>query len=57
MDAQVIEIQSLTQPEVQIFSSLTEVQLRNRLNAEQGLFIAESPKVIRVALDAGYEAV
>jgi tRNA G18 (ribose-2'-O)-methylase SpoU len=31
--------------------------LRNRLNAEQGLFIAESPKVIRVALDAGYEAV
>jgi len=57
MDAQVIEIQSLTQPEVQIFSSLTEAQLRNRLNAEQGLFIAESPKVIRVALDAGYEAV
>lgn len=31
--------------------------MRNRLNAEQGLFIAESPKVIRVALDAGYEAV
>jgi len=29
--------------------------LRNRLNAEQGIFIAESPKVIRVALSAGYE--
>ena len=34
---------------------MTETQLRNRLNAEQGLFIAESPKVIRVALQAGYE--
>ena len=40
-----------------MYSSLTEAQLRNRLHAEQGLFIAESPKVIRVALDAGYEAV
>lgn len=57
MHSQVIEIQSLTQPEVQIFSSLTEAQLCNRLHAEQGLFIAESPKVIRVALNAGYEAV
>lgn len=57
MHSQVIEIQSLIQPEVQIFSSLTEAQLCNRLHAEQGLFIAESPKVIRVALNAGYEAV
>lgn len=57
MHSQVIEIQSLTQPEVQIFSLLTEAQLCNRLHAEQGLFIAESPKVIRVALNAGYEAV
>ena len=38
-----------------IFATMTETQLRNRLNAEQGLFIAESPKVIRVALQAGYE--
>ena len=52
-----INIDSLARPEVQIYSALTEAQLRNRLNAEQGLFIAESPKVIRVALDAGYEAV
>ena len=51
----VIEIKSLEQPEVQVFSKLTEAQLRNRLNAEQGMFIAESPKVIRVALSAGYE--
>ena len=51
----VIEITSLEQPEVQVFSKLTEAQLRNRLNAEQGMFIAESPKVIRVALSAGYE--
>lgn len=54
--ARIIKIDSLAQPEVQVFSSLTEAQLRNRLHAGQGLFIAESPKVIRVALDAGYEA-
>lgn len=44
----------LNQPEVQVYASLTEAQLRNRLDPENGLFIAESPKVIRVALDAGY---
>ena len=38
-----------------MFSSLTEAQLRNRLEPEKGIFIAESPKVIRVALNAGYE--
>ena len=38
-----------------MFASMTEAELRNRLNSEQGIFIAESPKVIRVALDAGYE--
>jgi tRNA G18 (ribose-2'-O)-methylase SpoU len=50
----VIHIDSLTHPGVEIFSTLTEAQLRNRLHAEQGMFIAESPKVIHVALDAGY---
>ena len=35
--------------------ALTEAQLRNRLEPEKGIFIAESPKVIRIALDAGYE--
>ncbi len=50
----VIEIQSLDHPGVEVFSTLTEAQLRNRLEPEKGLFIAESPKVIHVALDAGY---
>lgn len=40
-----------------MFASLTEAQLRNRLEPEKGIFIAESPKVIGVALDAGYEPV
>lgn len=38
-----------------MFSRLTEAQLRNRAEPEKGIFIAESPKVIHVALDAGYE--
>ena len=51
----IIEISSLSHPGVEIFSTLTEAQLRNRLEPEKGLFIAESPKVIKVALDVGYE--
>ncbi len=51
----VIRIAALNQPGVEVFSTLTEAQLRNRLEPEKGVFIAESPKVIRVALDAGYE--
>lgn len=38
-----------------MFGTLTEAQLRNRLEPDKGVFIAESPKVIKVALDAGYE--
>ena len=38
-----------------MFSSLTEAQLRNRIDPAKGIFIAESPKVIKVALNAGYE--
>lgn len=53
----VIEITSLEQPGVEVFSTLTEAQLRNRLDPQHGIFIAESPKVIRVALDAGYEPI
>ncbi|MDE6526449.1 MAG: RNA methyltransferase [Muribaculaceae bacterium] len=52
-----ITVDSLAQPGLEVFSSLTEAQLRNRLEPDKGLFIAESPKVIRVALDAGYEPV
>jgi tRNA G18 (ribose-2'-O)-methylase SpoU len=40
-----------------VFSTLTEAQLRNRLEPSKGIFIVESPKVIRVALTAGYEPV
>ena len=51
----IIEITSLNHPGLETFSSLTEAQLRNRLEPTKGLFIAESPKVIKVALDAGYQ--
>ena len=53
----IIEISSLDAPELAVYAHLTESQLRNRLNPDEALFIAESPKVIRVAFDAGYEAV
>ena len=52
--ANIIEITTLEQPEVDIFPRLTEAQLRNRQEPEKGAFIAESPKVIEHALDAGY---
>ncbi len=50
-----IEIDSLDYPGVEIFASLTEAQLRNVLEPDKGIFIAESPKVIAVALKQGYE--
>ena len=50
-----IEINDITAPELDVFARLTEAQLRNRLEPEKGVFIAESPKVIGRALDAGYE--
>lgn len=51
----IIEVTDLTRPELDVFARLTEAQLRNRLEPEKGIFIAESPKVITRALDAGYE--
>ena len=53
--AQIIEVTDINIPELAAFTRLTEAQLRNRLEPERGLFIAESPKVIGTALDAGYE--
>lgn len=50
----IIQLTSLNQPGVEVYSTLTETQLRNKLHPEQGIFIAESPKVIRVALEAGF---
>ena len=49
------EITTLSDPRLAVFASLTEAQLRNRLDPTRGIFIAESPKVIRVAMQAGYE--
>ena len=51
----IIEVSDLTLPALDVFTRLTEAQLRNRLEAEKGVFIAESPKVIARALDAGCE--
>lgn len=55
--ATIIEITSLTEAGVELFSTLTEAQLRNKVEPQKGIFIAESPKVIQVALNAGYEPV
>ena len=51
--AGIVEIEDLSAPEVAVYAHLTEAQLRNRLEPEKGVFIAESPKVIRLALEAG----
>lgn len=48
-----IEIDDLSRPELDVFARLTEAQLRSRVEPEKGIFIAESPKVIELALDAG----
>ena len=50
----IIEITSLNHPGVEIFSTLTEAQLRKEHEKAEGIFIAESPKVINVALNAGH---
>lgn len=53
----IIEITDINSPALDIFARLTESQLRNRLCPEKALFIAESPKVIKVALERGYTPV
>ncbi|MBQ9639393.1 MAG: RNA methyltransferase [Bacteroidales bacterium] len=53
----IVEIADASAEEVRLFSSLTEAQLRNGFEADAGLFIAESPKVIDVALRSGYEPI
>ena len=50
----IIEISDLSLPELDVYARLTEAQLRNRLEPEKGIFIAESTKVIDVALRSGY---
>lgn len=51
----IVQVSDLRDPNLAVYSTLTEAQLRNRLEPDRGIFIAESPKVIYVALDAGYE--
>ncbi len=53
----IIEITDFAAPELDVFARLTEAQLRSRREPAKGLFLAESPKVIGHALDAGYEPV
>lgn len=48
-----VELSSLDDPALDVYARLTEAQLRNRLEPAKGIFIAESPKVISRALDAG----
>ena len=52
-----IEITDFNAPELDVYARLTEAQLLNKDHPEDGLFIAESPKVISRALDGGYEPV
>ena len=49
----IIEIQDFSAPELDVYARLTENQLLNRAEPEKGVFIAESPKVVLRALDAG----
>ena len=55
--ANIIEITDLSMPELDPYTRLTEAQLRNKLEPQLGLFIAESEKVIRVALNSGFKPV
>ena len=51
--ANIIEITNFMDPELDVYARLTEAQLLNRFEPKKGMFIAESPKVIDRALDAG----
>ena len=55
--ANIIEITDFSAPELDVYARLTEAQLLNRFEPKKGMFIAESPKVIMRALDAGCEPV
>lgn len=55
--ANIIEITDISVPELEVFAQLTEKQLRHKLEPEKGIFIAESGKVIELALAAGCEPI
>ncbi len=53
----IIEITDFSDSRLDVYARLTEAQLMNKEFPEKGMFIAESPKVISRALDAGYEPI
>lgn len=53
----IIEITDFNAPELDVYARLTENQLLNRHEPDKGIFIAESPKVVERALDAGYKPI
>ena len=53
----VIEINAFSDPALDVYARLTEAQLMNRFDPSKAMFIAESPKVIHRALDAGYSPI
>lgn len=53
--AKIVTLTEFSAPELDVYARLTEGQLRSRRDREKGIFIAESPKVISHALDAGYQ--
>ena len=53
----IIPITDFSDPALDIYARRTENQLLNREHPEEGIFIAESPKVVERALDAGFEPV
>ena len=55
--ANIVEITDFSDPSLDVYARLTEAQLLNRFEPAKGMFIAESPKVIHRALDAGCEPV
>ena len=55
--ANIVEINDISAPELEVFTNLTEKQLRHKLEPEKGIFIAESGKVIELALAAGCEPI
>lgn len=57
MKNRIIEIIDFHAPELDVYARLTEAQLLNKDRPQEGMFIAESPKVIGRALDAGYPCV
>lgn len=51
----IVSLETIEDNRLDVYMKLTDLQLRNRLEPEKGVFIAESDKVINRALDAGYE--